>query len=62
MTNAFTEALTVIDNAGSPGSGFGRIPSELNKNLDDRYIYLRFKPGGGQPLTHVRVEVSKNVK
>jgi hypothetical protein len=60
MTNARTEALAVIDEADAspPGTEFGRM---LSKGFGGRYIYLRFKHGDGQPLTHVRVRVSKNV-
>jgi hypothetical protein len=64
MTSALIEVPAVIDEAEvtPPGSGFGRITSDLDRIFSDRYIYLRFKPGNGQPITHVRVKVGKNVR
>jgi hypothetical protein len=61
MTNALTEARAVIGEAGAipPGSEFDRVSAGFNENPDDRYVYLRFKHGAGQPPTHVRVKVTR---
>lgn len=64
MTSALIKAPAVIDEAEvtPPGSGFGRITSDLDRIFGDHYIYLRFKPGNDQPITRVRVKASKNVR
>jgi len=57
MTSILTEMPAAIDEADAHplGSEFGRVPGDPDRSLGDRYIYLRFKPGGGQPVTLVRV-------
>jgi len=41
--------------ASPPGADVGRISSDSSRSRGDRHIYLRFKPGNGQPVTPVRV-------
>jgi hypothetical protein len=56
MINAFTEELAMIEaDASPPGADVGRISSDSSRSRGDRHIYLRFKPGNGQPVTPVRV-------
>jgi hypothetical protein len=60
MTEALTEAPAVI--GATPPASDGRAPADLSKSVGDGYIYLRFKPGDGQPTTYVRVKAGKNVR
>jgi hypothetical protein len=56
MTKALIGALAVIDEADATLTGSDGRPPADHKSLGDRYIYLRFKHGCGQPVTYVRVK------